>query len=304
MKQKKKDKNKSKIKEKSKFNFDEEYIIGISQPRQNAKSKNVKKQKNPKEKKRTTKIKKGVARFFIILILFATAACFLCLSPIFNVQEIIVENNNLISSDTIISVSQIQMYKNMFLMSNRQAEKRLEKNSYIENAEVTRVFPNKIKIHVNEREEMCLMEFAEGKYAVIDRKGYILDVTSEKKNLPILMGMETNIDQIVNDKKENNRLVESDLRKIDTVDNIIDTSKNYGVYEFITKIDMTETTNVVLTMEKEKKTVYLGNCSQLYARMGHIKTILDSEKGKKGKIYVNGTLQDAPGQRAYFHEDV
>ena len=79
------------------------------------------------------------------------------------------------------------MYKNIFLINKLSAINKIEKNPYIESAKISRSLPNKVKITVKEREEKFLLEFAEGKYACIDGQGYILRITNEIVNLPILL---------------------------------------------------------------------------------------------------------------------
>ncbi len=329
MKQTKKNKSKSKVQTKqnvkkksnTKFDFDEEYIIGISKPenkqtkKEKKNTKNKKKNEKQKNKKQSTSnVKKIFKRLFILIILFAAAMCFFFLSPMFNVQEIIVENNSIISSDTIRSLSSIQLYKNIFLINKSEVKNNILREPYIENVEISRVLPDKIKITVTERYEKYLIEYAEGKYIVIDGQGYVLEVINEKNELPILTGIQTDTSQLIqinnNENEENNennsspRLCEDDLEKLEIVGSIVATAKNYELYDYITKINIADEDEIVLELESEGKTVYLGDCTQLYARFEYLKTIIDAEKGKKGKIFVNGTLQDIPGERAYFREDI
>ena len=49
------------------------------------------------------------------------------------------------------------------------------------------------------------------------------------------------------------------------------------------------------------KTVYLGDGSDLNARMIHLITILEKTKGKKGEIFLNVDLNT---QKTYFRESV
>jgi len=191
-----------------KFNFDDEYIIGFSDSAKvvksantgsnNKKSNQKKKSSNKKESKSATASKSGkMTRIFLILLLLVGAGCFLCLSPNFNVQEIVVEKNKVISSDTIASLSEIKLYKNIFLINKLSAIKKIEKNPYIEDVTISRSLPNKVKIIVKEREEKYLLEFAEGKYAVLDGQGYILRITSDLVNLPIIVGTKTDMNNIL-----------------------------------------------------------------------------------------------------------
>lgn len=175
-------KKKAKKQTNSKFNFDDEYIIGVSNSasktkKKVTKKKNVqpKKKKIAPEKKRTRmnenkkKVKKIITVISLSACIFIAAGCFLCLSPMFNLQEIYVENNSSIPSETIQSLSQMELYKNIFLINKTETKKHVEENPYIDSVKVSRVFPNKMKIEITEREEKYQIEFAEGKYAIIGK---------------------------------------------------------------------------------------------------------------------------------------
>lgn len=320
MKQKKKRKQKV---NNDKFNFDDEYIIGFSDSATVTKSnKNNKKSSKKNNKKKVSASKKKenkkaptsakikskkkkmvskLLKIFLVLALFVGAGCFLCLSPNFNVQEIEVENNSVISSDTIISLSKIEMFKNIFLIDKSDAIQNIEKEPYINSVKISRMFPNKIKITVEERTEKYLLEFAEGKYAVLDGQGYILRITNTLIDLPIIVGTKTDLNSIIEINDNQTRLCEEDLKKLDIVASIIDTAKNYEVDTYITKIDIGDITDVKLVLESEQKTVYLGSCSDLNTRILYMKDILNREKGIKGELFINGNLSE---DRVFFRESV
>lgn len=300
----------------SKFNFDDEYIIGVSTTalpsKQKTKKKQVKKKRNDKNKKRKIPTRpkmhekrslawNRIIKLFLVICLFVGAAAFLCLSPTFNLQEIIVEDNNIISADTIRSLSGVELYKNIFMINKADVIQHVQENSYIESVRVSRVLPNKIKIKVEERTERYLLEFAEGKYAILDGQGYILKITNEPKELPILIGAKTNIDEIIKVEGNKNRLCEKDLKKLDVVANIVQTAQNYEVDSFITKIDISDADDFKLILEQEEKNVYLGNCTDLNTRILFMKEILNSQKGKKGDMFINGDLLE---DKVFFRENV
>ena len=318
MKQKKK---KTKKLNNEKFNFDDEYIIGFSDSAKvvksantgsnNKKSNQKKKSSNKKDKKLASarksnnevseESKSKVAKVFLILLLFVGAGCFLFLSPYFNVQEIVVEKNKAVSSETVASLSEIKLYKNIFLINKLSAINKIEKNPYIESAKISRSLPNKVKITVTEREEKFLLEFAEGKYAVIDGQGYILRITNELVNLPILVGTKTDMNAFLDINDNKSRLCEEDLKKFDVITNIIDTAKNYEVDTYITKIDVGDINDVKLDLQAEQKIVYLGSCSDLNTRILYMKDIIEKEKGIKGEVFINGNLTE---DRVFFRESV
>lgn len=307
----------------SKFNFDDEYIIGVSnsasQIKQQTKRKNkstknqtrkqvkkvvpkkqVKKKRPVMNEKRNSVFSK-IVKFVVIVCLFVGAGCFLCLSPTFNVQEIVVEGNSIIPADTVRSLSRVELYKNIFLVDKFSTIENVEENAYINKVKVSRVLPNKIKIQVEERTEKYLLEFAEGKYAILDGQGYVLNVISELKKLPIIVGAETNIEELVKVNGNKNRLCEKDLKKLDIVSNIIQTAESYEVDEFISKIDISDSSNIKLILQTEEKIVYLGACNDLNTRIQWMQVLLNKEKGKKGEMFINGNL---PETRPFFRENV
>lgn len=320
MKQKKK---KTKKLNNEKFNFDDEFIIGFSDSAKVVKSANAGSNKKKNDQKKKSSNKKGkksvstrksddevldgskskVIKVFLILLLFVGAGCFLCLSPNFNVQEIVVEKNKVVSSETIASLSEIKLYKNIFLINKLSAINKIEKNPYIESAKISRSLPNKVKIVVKEREEKFLLEFAEGKYAVIDGQGYILRTTNEAINLPILVGTKTDMNIFLDISDNKVRLCDEDLKKFDIITNIVETAKNYEVYTYITKIDVGDINNIKLDLQTEQKIVYLGSCSDLNTRILFMREIIEKEKGIKGEIFINGNLAEDK-DKVFFRESV
>lgn len=310
----------------NKFNFDNDYIIGVSSSDSNntkikKQKKNQRKDKRKKNthnkqkkernivnnknemKKECKKTRGTIVKIVIIIVLFVGAGCFLCLSPAFNVEQIVVEKNNKISSETISSLSKIELYKNMFLIKKSDIIENIEKNPYINSVKVSRKFPNKIKIVVEERIEKYLIEFGEEKYAIVDGQGYILDITSQRiDGLPILVGIKTPTDQLIDIKNNSARLVEEDLKKLDVVASVVETAKNYEVLNFITKIDISDSSDYKLTLEEEQKIVYLGSNKDINTKIQYMKEILNNEKGKKGEIYLNRELTSS--KPPFFRESV
>lgn len=313
----------------NKFNFDDEYIIGVSTTASPSKTKSYKKKVTKKSKskvKKTDKTLKNskkvqakkvinrpkmhekrrlawdrIVKVVLVICLFVGAGAFLCLSPTFNVNEIIVENNSLIPADTIRSLSRIELYKNIFKVDRSDTVEYVQENPYINSVKVKRVLPNKVRIIVEERTEKYLLEFAEGKYAILDGQGYILGVASEPKELPIITGAKTNIDEILQNKGNKNRLCEKDLNMLETVANIIQTTQNYEVYSFITKIDISDEDNIKLILAGEGKIVHLGNCTDLSTRILFMQEIIKSQKGKSGEMFINGDLTE---KKVFFRENV
>ncbi|MEI3395377.1 MAG: FtsQ-type POTRA domain-containing protein [Clostridia bacterium] len=279
-----KNRNKSK-KEAETFDYDTETVINMTNKNNKQQQQYNKQQMSRKQKqilKRKKRIKRIVKNITLLLIVVA-GIIFALVSPIFNIEKIEVLNNAQISSDTIISLSQLSLGQNIFKFNKNKTEKNIKTNAYIENVKIERKFPNKIEIQVEERQRDYNVEFLNG-YAYINKQGYILEKSQEKLDLPTIQGISTEEEQIV----EGNRLNSEDLEKLETVIQIMSTCKNYDLDTKVTTINIENKDEYSLYMEEEKKTIYLGNKNNLSNKMLYVKTIIEKNQGKEGYIYVDG----------------
>ena len=279
-----KNRNKSK-KEAETFDYDTETVINMTNKNNKQQQQYNKQQMSRKQKqilKRKKRIKRIVKNITLLLIVVA-GIIFALVSPIFNIEKIEVLNNAQISSDTIISLSQLYLGQNIFKFNKNKTEKNIKTNAYIENVKIERKLPNKIEIQVEERQRDYNVEFLNG-YAYINKQGYILEKLQEKLDLPTIQGISTEEEQIV----EGNRLNSEDLEKLETVIQIMSTCKNYDLDTKVTTINIENKDEYSLYMEEEKKTIYLGNKNNLSNKMLYVKTIIEKNQGKEGYIYVDG----------------
>ena len=123
-------------------------------------------------------------------------------------------------------------------------------------------------------------------YAYINNQGYILEISEQKLDLPVIQGISTEQEQIV----EGNRLNVEDLEKLEAVIQIMNICKSYDLDKKVSTIDISNKNNYTIYMEQEKKTIYLGDESNLNNKMLYVPTILNENKDKEGTIYLNGDL--------------
>ena len=272
-------------KKKTQFDFDTETVIGMTNKnnnkiKQEKKNRNLKKQSrlNRKQKRTRKLIKMG-----ILLLIIIGGIVFSLVSPLFNITDIIVNNNIQISTENIISLSQLQKGQNIFKFNKNKVIEDIKTNPYIEDVKIVR--PNKIEIIINEREKKFNVEFLNG-YIYINNQGYILEISEQKENLPIIQGISTNQEEIV----EGNRLDIQDLNRIEVVIQIINICKDYEIEKKVSKIDISDKNNYILYMEEEKKTIHLGDETNLSNKMLYVTTIMNENKDKEGIIYVNGDI--------------
>lgn len=309
-KQNKKTKNKKQKSDNEVINLDNEIIIGMTLKEEPKKTKRKKEQpktkvkktkkstnkvqktkKRPKTKKKNIKLK--ILKWIFLLALLATAIILFLLSSVFNITDIVVENNKKISEQEIVNLSGLVKNENMFKTTNKKIKEGIKQNPYIEDVVITRELSGKVKLKVIERTPTYMIKFANG-YAYINNQGYILEISEEALQLPIITGFKTSSEEI----KAGNRLEVDDLKELENVIRIMETAKNTSIADIITEIDISNSNNYKLVIASEGKTVQFGDLNNINVKILKIEYILEQEKGREGEIYFQNT------EKAVFREKV
>lgn len=302
-------------KQELKAKYDDEIIIGVTQvpnqknikPSKNGTSpKKAKKKRQEKsakqsfydevEKRKAKKIRARKLKIIAIIILIIAAIIATMLSPLFNIKKINVLGNSKLTKEEIISLSGINIGENLFTVMSLKTSENLKQSAYVDEAKIIKTIPDTITIDIKERIPCYMLEYGNG-YGYVNSQGYILELTSIKKNLPILTGISTSKENY----KEGSRLNESDLVKLEVVIKIMNSAQSIGIKDKITAIDVADESNYTLQFDGENKVAYLGDCSNIETRMLYLSGILDKEKDKVGEIFVNMNLNT---ENAFFREDV
>ena len=295
------------------FSFDDEMVIGVNKKREentpkkkknntknnskkNKKKKNSKKVKNKKTRrmltdeeieiqriKRMKKLK--IAKYLMLIALFITLIVVTMFSPLFNIKSIVVTGNNKITQNEIISLSQVQLEENTYKINKYKVKQRIKENAYIEDVTIKRKLPSELQISIVERQAAFMIEYG-ASFVYIDNQGYILEISENKLELPILQGIQTESAQFETGK----RLENEDLQKMNTVLKIMEIAKNNDISNIITRIDIEDEENYKIIFETKEKTAYLGDNSNLNTKILTIKAILEKNEGIAGEIFVNMDL--------------
>lgn len=314
-------KNKKMQNDSKQYNAENEIIIGVTtkpkEKRVEKKStrpkKQINKEKNKKQNKKTqqynykrikteSEIKKSKRRktvmsvCILIIIIFAGMIYYLT-TPTFNISNIVIGGNDKISIEEYINLTEIKLNEtNIYQITKNQIEKRLKTNAYVDSVEVKRRLPNTIQLIIKER-RTCFQVSNENQYIYIDNQGYILESSDTKIEVPILIGLESFYKEEIT---VGERLIEDDLYKINTIFKVMNYLKNNNIQNEITSIDVSDSSNYIFNMDKDEKIIYLGDASNISERMNLLKSILEREKGKKGKIFMNGNPNK---DDVYFREE-
>lgn len=289
----------NKARKEENFELDTESVIQMTN-KNKLKKEEERKRKLTQEEKRRKKRKKKIKlllKIFLLLGIIIGGIVFAMISPIFNIKHIQVVNNDLVNSDTIISLSELKTEENIFRFSGAMVANKIKENAYIKNVKIHRKIPSTIEIEVEERKHTYSVDFL-GKYAYIDKQGYILEIAEDSKQKTILQGILTPEEQIV----EGSRLANEDIEKLEDVIKIMNVTKEYDLDTKVTSIDIKDKNEYSIYLEEEKKKVYLGNNTNLSNKMLYVNAIIEEEKGKAGEIFANGDLNNK--FRIYFRESL
>lgn len=325
-------KKKSKTKQNDKFDFDNEIVIGVNivppkkkdKPSKKSKNKDISKQKRSKKKNTTTinskhidvniknstknkkntnenviplekqksgkKVALAIIKIILIIALFVGIIIFIMTTSLFNVTKIEILGNYRVTKQRIESLSQINLDVNTYRYSKAQIETSIKEEPYIEDVVVKRKLPNTIKIEVKERTPNYIIMYSSS-YVYINNYGYILEISNEPLSLPIIEGYATSQEKIV----PGNRLEIDDLEKLNTVLKLTESMQNNEILDKVTSIDISDKNNYIIKMENERKTVYLGDASNINDRVLMLKEILIKEANFEGEVFI----QDL--NKIYFH---
>ena len=201
------------------------------------------------------------------------------------------------SSETVISLSGINTNENIFRFIATKAISNIKQNAYIEDVNIRRVIPNKVQIEVTEREPAFSIPVL-GEFAYMSSQGYILEIAQNELNLPIIYGFTTAEENIT----AGNRIADEDLTTLETILRIMSAMKDSELAGKVTSIDISNKNDYSIYMQEEKKTIHLGDASNLSNKMLYVMAILEQEKDVEGEIFANGDLNN--GFRIYFREKV
>ena len=272
----------------------DESVVGVEKKKMSKKktsNKKTSKKTNKKKNGNTKKLTKQAKVLFGLIILLVAIILILC-SPLFDIKNIEVEGNSKLSKERVISVSTLQTHTNIFKFNPNVIKEKIKEIAYVNNVEVTRKLPSTVKITIDERQPKYMLQFADS-YVYINNQGYMLEISNEKLELPILIGFTTDLSNI----KAGNRINVTDLKKMDMVIKIYEAIKSNGLGEIVSKIDISNDKNYAIILETEGKTVYLGDCTELNTRILYLKSILETVPGKSGEIFLNIDLNS---QEPYF----
>ena len=217
--------------------------------------------------------------FTILFVIIFTACLVFCLtSDMFKVKKIEVKNASNLDIDKIKTDSGIVEGRNIFLQRYFKGMFKLKENARIQDVKIYPVFPDKIEIYVEERNENYQISDENG-YYIIDKNGYILRKSDELQKIIMLLGLKTTS---LSDKKRIDREDLDILEKINKIKYVLD---YYELTNKVTSIEKKDRQFILDLKDEKKKIILKEELTELRAQISISKYIIETEKGKEGEIF-------------------
>lgn len=180
-------------------------------------------------------------RIFMFIIVLSTIGIYMFTYPIIKVKNIEVSGNNIVPTDKIIALSEINKGDNMLKLNMRRIRENIYTNPYVEVCKVKRSVLGYVYITINERMNAGIAPY-NGKYITFDKKGVIIEILdkSDSVNLPLISGL--NIKSAMPGK-----LMEvPDQRQLEAVKIIFDGITTSDLSDIISGVDITNLLSILL----------------------------------------------------------
>lgn len=166
----------------------------------------IEKYKKSKGSSRKKKLSKFVF-FTVLLSIFVFA--FVFYTPFFKVHTIVSSNNFIVSNDEVDNLLSHNYEENIFLIGEEDIKQELLKNVYIKNIKMTKKYPDKLLVDIEERKPAGIIVSNDGFIKVSD-DGVFLSINQkiEKYDLPIITGLDLYSVPGIGERFENNQLYE------------------------------------------------------------------------------------------------
>lgn len=116
----------------------------------------------------------------------------LCHSDFFQITEMKINGNRMVSNKQISILSRVDVHSNLLAIDLPQVKSLLESHPWIARADVKRDWPNRLLIDVSEKQAVALLNRKSGLF-YLDKKGGIIAAAGPEQELdfPVVTGLET-----------------------------------------------------------------------------------------------------------------
>ncbi|MGW8160940.1 MAG: cell division protein FtsQ/DivIB [Desulfobulbales bacterium] len=115
----------------------------------------------------------------------------LCQCDFFQITAVRIDGNRMTSKEQIAALSRVDIHSNLLAIDTSQVGSLLESHPWIEKAKVVRDWPNRLLIHLKEKDPVALLNRKTGLF-YLDSRGQIIAAANPAQELdfPVITGLE------------------------------------------------------------------------------------------------------------------
>ena len=246
-------------------------------------------QKMQQRKRRKRKKRRRGLLIFLFLTVCASVVAGLFYAPFFNIGQVYCMGNVTLTEQEILTAAAVPMGQNIFRTNVGELKRRVASIPYVEQSNVRRVFPNKIKIWVKECQPAAYIRVGE-QFAVINTDGRVLELRQDNGAyaLPVLFGTEvaeavpgTNLKETVG------------AEKFETTMQVLTDLKNAGMLERVNAVDVSYLKDIKIEYEN-RVILLMGSYDNFAYRLQMVQKVLTENMSAYEKA-----IMDYRGENLY-----
>lgn len=242
-----------------------------------------------KNYKRRAKINKIKRKLLLISLLLIILMIILLFAPFMQIRHINCTGNSKVTSEEIISASNIKTGDNIIRTGKGKAIDSIENIPYVKSAEIIKKYPSTINIKITECQVYSYIE-KNKEFIYLDETGKVLEISDKKPEdkVPVLENLkitENNVNDVIGFENSGHIFIYKAL---------IQTLENSTFAGMVTAIDISDVNKIKFTVN-ENFTVVLGDIYNLNYKIN----IMASNAYNSPESTKSGTLNIIDG-KAYL----
>jgi cell division protein FtsQ len=228
----------------------------------------------------------------MIIILIIGGITFATKSNVFTITKVAILGNPIMSGEDVKKGTENIIGQNIFLINKHNIINEAKKNPYVENVEISKVYPKQVNIKISEKQGIYYVDKDGYKY-ILDSQSNLLEKTDniENRTLVNVIGIDLKDVELGNKTLDNSRLLEI----LDIFYQII---KNNPTNYNINVIDVSDLMNIKVYIGNVEGR--LGNDENIPDKMNKLLHIIENPNIGITKGYVDVGFDGAP---IYYKEE-
>ena len=87
----------------------------------------------------------------------------------FNINKILIENNYILSKSEVEKNLSFLKDKNLFLLTSKDIEEQIKKDSFIESISIRKIYPNQIKVKIFEKKPLVILQHKKKNFIILTK---------------------------------------------------------------------------------------------------------------------------------------